>query len=142
MSFNLQPRYFWSESQIFLASGFAGPLVGCYFLGKNFQELGLPRHAKKSFVAGVVATILVVAFLIIFPEDYLEKIPNFFLPLASSLIISAFAQHYQKQLIKEKVEEGSKLFSWWRFLLLTLSFIIIQIFMIFFFIFVTSLFLN
>lgn len=119
-------QYLWSISQISLASSFAGPMAGCYFLGKNFQQLGLLDHAKKCYLTGVIGSVLLFMILFLSPENLIAYLPPICIPAISG-VIASYAHSYQKQLIQENIDKGAKLFSYWWCILIILSFVVIQV---------------
>lgn len=120
-------QYFWSEFQISLASSFAGPMVGCYFLGRNFRQLGLQDRAKKCYIAGVIGSVLLITILSLVPANLIAYIPPICIPIAISSIIVSYANYYQKKLIQGCLDKGAKRFSYWWCILMMLTFLVIQI---------------
>lgn len=118
--------YFWSTLQISLASSFAGPMAGCYFLGRNLQQLDDSSRAKKCYLIGILMSVLLLTFVVLVPENLMDRIPKTFIPILSSSLIGGYAS-YQKHSIKEHLNNGAKRFSYWWCLLMILAFVIIQI---------------
>lgn len=124
---SIKPQYFWTNGQIILASSIAGPVGGCYLLGRNFSQLEQPGFAKKSYAAGLLLMIVVTTILFFIPEEFMAKIPKSFFPMGYTLIIASIARLGQKNLIEEKLREGNKRFSYWWCLLMTVALLIVQI---------------
>lgn len=126
---NQQPvqkqQYFWSIEQIFFASGFAGPFAGCYLLGKNFKSLGLAHQEKMSYIGGIAGLILLLTIVTLIPDYLYDQEPLFLVPLVVGSIVSYFAYFHQKQ-IPEKIEQGAKNFSYWRYSVVLFSVIFFQ----------------
>lgn len=124
-------KRFWNQSQIFLAAYLAGPIGGCYFMGRNYTQSGQPAYAKLCYASGLLGIMGILTILAFIPEYALERIPKSIIPLTYSAIIAGFAHSYQKDLIEEKLKEGNKRFSYWWCLLIILSLLIVQIPLIF-----------
>jgi len=126
-------QYLWSVTQISLASYIAGPVGGCYFLGRNYQALGQLEYSKKCYVAGISGVILLLSIIFLIPEDLMASIPPIVFPLAYTSLISSFAHTYQKGVIEAKLAEGSRQFSYWWLFIVTISLLVIQVPLFFFF---------
>ncbi|WP_068469875.1 hypothetical protein [Candidatus Protochlamydia phocaeensis] len=124
-------QHFWDHSQIFLAAYLAGPIGGCYFLGRNYMQSGQPAYARLCYAAGLLGLMGILTILAFIPTYALEHIPKSIIPISYSAIIAGFAYGYQKNLIEEQVKEGNKRFSYWWCLLIILSLLIVQIPLIF-----------
>lgn len=124
---SIKSQQFWTNGQIILSSIIAGPVGGCYLLGRNFNQLGQPSFAKKSYAAGLLLMIVVATLVFFIPEPLLAKIPKSFFPMGYGLIIGSIARLGQKNLIEEKLREGNKRFSYWWCLLLAIALLIVQI---------------
>lgn len=125
----------WSLGQILFASYLAGPIAGCYLLGRNYKVLGKPEHSKKCYIAGFIGTILLSVALSFIPEDLIEKIPRIIIPVTYSLLIKELARVYQGKIIEEKMKEGSKRYSHFWCFLVTSSLLVIQLLFLFLFLF-------
>lgn len=119
--------YLWSVFQISIASYLAGPLVGFYFLGNNFKEMGFRDDAKKCYLAGIGFTALLSCILYFISENISNRIPPFYISIIISSIVLSFTHYKQKSLIDEKMSQGAKRFSGWWCILMMFSFIIIQV---------------
>jgi hypothetical protein len=92
----------WSVTQISLASLLAGPLAGCYFLGKNFRAFGSPTYAKWCYLIGFFGTLFFGAIFFLLPQKLTDFIPPRVIQLIYAAIITGYAHAYQKQIIKGK----------------------------------------
>lgn len=135
---SLKDRKFWSLMQISLASYFAGPMAGCYFLGRNFRQSGAVSQARMSYLAGVLGTLLLFTIPFIIPENVLAHSRPLFVSIMSSSVIVSVAQMYQKPMLKEYKDSGAKNFSYWWCLLIMLAWVVIQIPLFLFYSFVFS----
>lgn len=124
---SIKSQQFWTNDQIILSSIIAGPVGGCYLLGRNFNQLGQPGFAKKSYAAGLLLMIVVATIVFFIPEPIMAKIPKSFFPMGYTLIIASIAHVSQKNLIEEKLKEGNKRFSYWWCLLMTIALLIVQV---------------
>lgn len=123
----------WSLRQIQSASFLAGPMAGCYFLGKNFAEMGFQEYAKWSFIGCIAGPLLLFTFIYSIPEQLTEQIRPIWVCLLTSGIIVSIAQNLQKHLIQEKIELGAERLSNWWCALMIITFVIIQIPIVFLF---------
>lgn len=127
----MQSQSLWSVKQISIASFLAGPMAGCYFLGKNFREFGSPTYAKWCYLTGFLATLLFLAIPFFAPEQFLKYIPSKIIPIVYTSIITSYAHVYQNKIIKEKMDQGAQRRSFgWCFLLI-FSFVVIQLSLLF-----------
>ncbi|MDN3505799.1 MAG: hypothetical protein P0S96_01050 [Simkaniaceae bacterium] len=121
-------HHVWSQGQIILASYLSGLIGGCYLLGRNYKKLGQPAAARKSYILGILGTILLSTLLFFLPEELFSRIPNSIIPMFCSSIIIAFAS-YQKKPIKELLTNGEKRHSYWWCLLISIALLLIQTFL-------------
>lgn len=126
MQSEIKQPYLWSIPQILLASYLAGPMAGCYFLGKNFQQLNSLDHAKKCYLAGMIASVLLLTILFLLPED-LASIPSFCIPAVVSSVIVSYAHCCQKPLVQDSLNKGAKRFSYGWCILMMLALVVIQV---------------
>lgn len=122
-----KPQRLWSLKQIFLASLLAGPIAGCYFMGKNFKKFGLPADAKKCYLAGILGTLLITTLLALIPERFTVGMGNAAVPPSVAGVILLYARMYQKHLIEEKISQEAKRFSYMWFFFMVCSLIVIQL---------------
>jgi TPR repeat protein len=84
-----------------------GPLGASYLISKNFNTFGKHFQAKKSILYGLIATIILIAL----PDEVVNKLPHFSIPIISILLISLYANKLQKIDIEKSLETGYKKFS-------------------------------
>lgn len=117
----------WSIGQISFATYFAGPLAGCYLLNQNFKLLGDTTSAKRSLVTGVIATILLICFIGLLPEEIFDKIPQMLIPISYTAVITGFTEWKQKQKILSLIESGTERYSHIKAFGMSLLFLLIQL---------------
>lgn len=121
----------WSVSQIIFASFIAGPLGGCYFLGRNYKTCGRIDLSKKCYYAGVISSI--VLFVAMFLAVLKGATSNTLVSMIPAMITGctvAFASQ-QKKWTKEKFPHLGKRHSYFKCFLVAFSFLAIQILLIF-----------
>jgi hypothetical protein len=110
----------YSPKQVLAGSFLGGPVAAIYFLRRNFQALGNPDAARKTFWWGIVFNIAVAAVMPLLPDRF----PNYVLPLAYSWAAHGIAA--SKQLSKEMIASSPE-FSFasnWRVVGLAIVFLV------------------
>jgi hypothetical protein len=102
----------YKKGHIQLATFLGGPLSIIYILAENFKQLGYPEKVKKTWIIGIILFILFIA-LIIFMEWNINT-PNYLPSLISILIGTAIMQSWQGEDIKNHVDKGGRVYSYWR----------------------------
>jgi len=95
-----------------LATLFGGPLGATWLLAANFKKLGHPEKIRKTWIWGIVASILVIVISFLIPDDW--HIPNFVFPLIYLGIASQVTKMIQGADIKQHLSEGGAVYSGWR----------------------------
>jgi hypothetical protein len=111
-------------SHIYFSTFLGGPLAGAYLLSENYKSLNNFEAAKRTWFVVVLFCVGLILALVLVPLP--DKVPNFIVPLAYSLVARYFAEKEQKIKIEQEMTLGAVYFSIWRVLLITLiSFIIL-----------------
>lgn len=126
----LKPERVWSVPQIAFASGLAGFLGGGLLVGKNYKTFGEPKKAKRSVWIGVIATVLLVLFVSFLPDSFVNRLPRFTFAFVQFVVMHEYARRYQKVRIDETLERGGKRYSYWRWLLIVVGFVILSFLLI------------
>jgi hypothetical protein len=102
----------YKNSHILLATLLGGPLGATWLLAENFKKLGHQEKIRKTWIWGIVASILVILISFLLPDDW--NIPNFVFPLICIVIASQVTKMTQGADIRQHLSEGGAVFSAWR----------------------------
>jgi hypothetical protein len=123
-------NYIYKKGHIQLATFFGGPLSIVYILAENFKQLGHPEKVKKTWVLGISLFVLFIALILLMQINI--KTPNYLPSLICILIGTAIMQSWQGDDIKNHVDKGGHVYSYWRALLVGIvSLFITVIFIVF-----------
>jgi peptidoglycan/LPS O-acetylase OafA/YrhL len=95
-----------------LATFLGGPLGATWLLAENFKNLGHPEKVRKTWIWGILASILLVVISFLIPDN--SKGPSFLLPVICIVIASQVAKATQGDEIKQHLSEGGATYSVWR----------------------------
>ena len=102
----------YQERQLWVGSYLGGPLAAGFILAKNFRVFGEAGKARMTWIVTVVVTILLFAVVLFAP--YVDRIPNFLIPLAYTIVASLYFQRAQGANVAAHLEAGGAVQSWWR----------------------------
>jgi hypothetical protein len=97
---------------IWVGTFIGGPLVATYFIAENFKALGQYDKIQKTWIFGVVFTIILFAALFLIPGT--ENIPSFIVPLSYTFGAQSYYKQQQEKPIMELIRGGSDFFGWGR----------------------------
>jgi len=109
-----ESKKFYSQRAITIATYFGGPLAAGYLVKKNYETLEQPENAKKSFLIGIISTILIFVGIFSIPEEIIDKIPNALIPLIYTGIIYLIVEKIQGESLKIHKESGGEFYSGWK----------------------------
>ena len=122
------PAYkLYSIGEIGVCSYIGGPLAGCYLMSVNFKSLNNEEFAKNSLRIGITSSALIFAGILMVPENMMNMIPNFLIPLIYTSVITGYSQKLQGIPIKEHIEKGGKKYSGWKVFGLGILFLILTL---------------
>ena len=128
-------RKLYSEKAIMIATFFGGPVVAGYMMGENYKALNEEKLGVRSFVTGLLFSILMYAALFTLPDTILDSIPSVFIPAAYTFIVALIFHKYQKAAVLKHKENGGKFYSGWKAAGIGGLFLIVQIAVIFLFVY-------
>ena len=105
---------FYSQRAIGIATFFGGPLAACYLVRENYLVLNKPDEAKKALLYGLLATVAVLGFILLTPEDVIGKIPNQIFPLIYTAVIYYVVESTQGETLKLHEKFGNEFISGWK----------------------------
>ena len=106
------PTYvLYSPRQIFIAAFLGSPLAASWFASRNFRALSRDVLAQRTLIAGLIATVAVLALAFAIPEEL--HIPNTLIPLIYSLLIRWYAQSYFGDTFEKHMKSGGRRGSYW-----------------------------
>jgi len=105
------PTYeMYSPGQATLAAFLGGPVSGAWLLSRNYKRLRQPGHARAALIAGIVATIALLAVAYLVPENF----PNAPFAIVGVVLVHHFAKHYQGSAFEDHQRTGGKRASSWK----------------------------
>lgn len=102
----------YKERAIWVGTFLGGPLVAGYLIAENFKVFNDSEKVKTTWIIAIVSTIGIFGGLSFIPENV--KIPNQIIPIIYSAVAFFLAKRFQEQKLNEHIENGGKLYSWWR----------------------------
>jgi len=130
-------RKLYSERALSIATFFGGPLVAGYMMGENFKALGDYKSGTRSFIIGFISTVALYAALFLLPDNIIDSIPAPVIPGIYTFIIILIFHKYQKPAVIRHKENGGEFYSGWKAAGIGTIFFIIQIAVIFLFVYFT-----
>lgn len=82
-----EPQKLFSYVGLDLATLIGGPAAGALALWENLNILGQKSLGKTILLAGVFLQLGLFGYLISLPENHLEQIPTFLIPILSSVLV-------------------------------------------------------
>ena len=113
---------------IYIATFFGGPLVAAYLISANYKAFKEPRNQIKTWVIGLLGTVLIVAFSTTINARATRQIPGYLFPLIYSVITYSVVNLAQKQKISAFISAGGEFFPSTRILVITIIGFIITVF--------------
>ena len=110
----------YKDRAIWVATYLGGPLVASYLIAENFKAFNEIDKAKKTWIYTIIGTIIIFGGIFSIPEDILESIPRYFIPLIYTAVAYGFIKHYQGKNISAFIALGGKPFGWWRTIIVSL----------------------
>jgi hypothetical protein len=110
----------YKDNRIWLGSYLGGPLVAGYLIAENFKAFNETDKAKKTWIYTIIGTIIIFGGMFLIPENIIESIPRYLIPLTYTAIAYGFVAHYQKKNISAFLALEGKPFGWWRTILIGL----------------------
>jgi hypothetical protein len=126
----------YKDNSIFVGTILGGPLVAGYLAAENFKQIGEMEMVKKTWTIAIFSSILIFAGILFIPN--IQKVPNFFLPLAYTMIAQYLVQTSQGAAIKTHVEKGGQTYSAWRAAWIGLIGLVITLAIIFLYVVLTK----
>ena len=127
-------KYIYKTGHLQLATFFGGPLSIVYMLAENFKQLGYPEKVKRTWFFGIGLFVLFIILILLMQSTF--KTPNILPSLISILIGTAVMKSWQGDDIKNHVDRGGHVYSYWRAVLIgIISLVITLVFLVFLVIF-------
>lgn len=104
----------YSSFGITLGVFLGGPLAGAYFIAKNYDQFGAHEASKTAIRIGLIITLAVFASLLLLPENIIQGIPNFILPVIFVVASRYLVDKYQKDQLEEFINSGGSKESNWK----------------------------
>ena len=110
----------YTNRAIGVATYLGGPLVAGYLIAENFKSFNETDKAKKTWIYTIIGTIIIFGGLFSIPDDILESIPIYGMPLIYTAIAYGFVKHYQDKNISAFIALGGQPFGWGRTIIISL----------------------
>ncbi len=107
-------RQIYKQGMMLVGSYIGGPLVAGYIIAENFKAFGETALARKTWMYAIIATIVIFTTLLAIPQEALDAIPNFLIPLSYTAAAYYYMQHFQDRNIGTHLASGGPVFSWWK----------------------------
>lgn len=104
----------YSQRVISIATYFGGPLAAGILIRENYKNLGKEKEAVTSLIIGIVTTLLLFVGLFSVPENIIDKVPNFLIPLIYTGIIYVLVDTFQGEELKSHKENDGEFQSAWK----------------------------
>lgn len=95
----------YSVAGVGLGTFIGGPLTGGYLLSRNFAAMGRSELVRPTLFAGFLATLCLVSIFTILPEEVVNAVPQFIIPLLTAFLARHLYLRHQKESIDQLVEE-------------------------------------
>lgn len=115
----------YTANVIYGATFIAGPLVATYMIAENFRLFNNNKAAARTWIVGIVFTIILFGGLFMLPEDV--KIPNMIIPLIYTGTAWSFVKYNQERDINKHLTAGGKDHNWKNIILVALSSILLSL---------------
>lgn len=91
-----------------------GPLAATYLISKNFDYLGKKEYARTSLIIGLIFTLLLFGALPFIPENVMDRVPNYLIPIAYTAIAYYLVGKYQEKEIQDHLKGNGARQSGWK----------------------------
>jgi hypothetical protein len=98
----------YSPAQIALAALIGSPVAACWFLARNYRQLGHPGSATQWLVWGTAGTAALAVTAFLLPEGF----PSQGTPIGYAVGLFELARQIQGRTVTERVSAGARLVSW------------------------------
>ncbi len=129
-------RKLYTEKAVLITTFFGGPVAAGYMMGENYKALGEDKAGTRSFIIGLLSSILMYVALFLFPDSFIESIPTVIIPGIYTFIIVLIFQKYQKPAVALHKENGGEFYSGWKAAGIGGIFLLVQLAVIFLFIYI------
>lgn len=109
-----ESKKLFSQRAISIATYIGGPAAAGYLVKKNYEAFDQPEKGKKSFIIGIISTILMFAGIFSIPEHIIDKVPNFLIPAIYTGIIYRIVEKIQGKWLNEHKKSGGEFYSGWK----------------------------
>jgi|SRR5690606_29595903 hypothetical protein len=104
---------FFSSNSIKIATFFGGPLAFGYMMWKNYLELGQNQKGKTILIISITFTILLFSSLFLLPENFVNRVPQYLIPLLYTWAAYIIVEQTQGKILKKHKENGNEFYSGW-----------------------------
>ena len=109
-----QPAFtarYYTEQAISIATFFGGPLAAGILLRQNFLNQGRKDAGNRALWISIVASALILFFLLYLPDSTLDKIPNIAIPGLYTAIIMLWLRRTQSHFLNEHRDNQGQFYS-------------------------------
>jgi hypothetical protein len=124
-------KLFYDKWAIFWWAYLGGPIVAIYFLSKNFKAIWEEGNVKKTYLFGILFTIILFGLVYFIPSDTFNLIPTYLIPMVYSWIAMGVYMWYQKQKIDELMNHGFTHYSFWNVVWISFLWLLLSLAIIF-----------
>jgi hypothetical protein len=105
------PTYeLYSPQQIGVAAFLGAPIAACWFIARNFRNLGNHQAETLWLIGGLIGTVAVLVVSFFLPAGF----PNQLIPLGYLFGLLYATKRVQGEAINRHIAAGGQLGSWWK----------------------------
>lgn|SRR5690606_24485297 len=102
-----------SSNSIRIATFIGGPLAFGYMMRRNCITLGQNQKGKIILILSIIFTVLLILSLLLLPEAFLVKVPNYLIPLLYTGIAFIIIEKVHGNILENHKNNGNEFFSGW-----------------------------
>jgi hypothetical protein len=99
----------YSPQQVALAAFLGAPIAACWFIARNYRNLGNNQAGNVWLVSGLIGTVAILAICFYLPDGF----PNQLIPISYTFGLLYAAKAVQGEAVTQHTAAGGRLGSWW-----------------------------
>ena len=102
-------RRLYSPGQAGVAALLGSPIAACWFLARNYRQLGHPGSATQCLIWGALGTLAVFIAAFFLPDNF----PNTAIPIGYTMGLYQAAKQIHGSTVAQHLAADGRLGSWW-----------------------------
>lgn len=111
---NTENSIFYTKRAIGAATFIGGPIAAGYLIRENYIQLQETQKGNNILIISIVVTIALFALIFSLPENIIDRVPKFILPLIYTVVTTAWVEHTFGGVFKQHEENKYSFYSIWR----------------------------